>query len=102
MFFVSGLDILLCYIFQRMTWFVDLLEKLALPLYLEFENLITTVSSFSQVVNHMRANQKKCIEAYGGGDKRLFHQYNAIGIPCRSEDPFEKVKFTYCRLVQIM
>lgn len=48
---------------------------------------IAAGSSFSQVVDHIKAIDRTCIYTYGGRSKRTCHQYDAIGIPSESEDP---------------
>lgn len=46
----------------------------------------------------MRSIERTCIKTYGGGGNRPCHQFNAISIISRSEDPFIGVNFT-CRLL---
>jgi len=57
------------------------IRGLSLPLHLVLEHLIAAGSLLCQVVDHMRATERACIE-------RLCHQYTAIGIPSMSEDTF--------------
>lgn len=56
----------------------------AFPLRLASNYLIVYRFSFSQVVDHAAAIERECIDTYGGGIKRPYYRYIAIGILFRS------------------
>lgn len=56
------------------------------------EHLISAESSFSQVIDQVRATKGECIKTYGVGGKRLCHYYDATDIPSGNKDPPDKGK----------
>ena len=69
------------------------MKGLALPLYWASRNLVATRSSFSLEFYYTRVIERACIRIYVYSGKWLSHQYSAIGIQSRSEDPFDRGQF---------
>lgn len=59
---------------------------LAFELYFASQYLIAAGSSFSHIVDYARTIERSYIETYGGGVKRLCHQYHSIGLSSKGDD----------------
>lgn len=71
------------------------IRGLVLPRCLESEHLVAASSFFLQVVNHVRAIERACIQTYRGGSKRPCYQYNAMVFHPRIGIYLIEINFTY-------
>lgn len=77
------------------------IRRLVLPLCLVSEYFIVDGSSFSHFNYYMRDTKKICIQTYGVGGKRTYHQYSVISIPPGSEDLLDRGQL-YLQLIDSM